>query len=220
MEVFRTRVGQAAEGDYYFPRDYLDDRFWRKIRNGEQLLVSAPRRIGKTSFLKNICSKENTDYLVKYFIIESADNSDDFFRQLYKKLLEYFSGMKRLREFVGDFLKSKQITKIGRDGIELHEVDLDYFEELKSLITQVALDKKLVFIVDEFSEVVENVINVRGKDQARKFLHMNRELRHEEELIDKIQFVYSGSIGLESLAESIDATKIINDLADFPINPL
>ncbi|HEC45181.1 MAG TPA: hypothetical protein ENI20_20440 [Bacteroides sp.] len=38
MEIFRTIVGPAAEGDVYFPRDYLDDRLWMIIRSGEQFL--------------------------------------------------------------------------------------------------------------------------------------------------------------------------------------
>ncbi len=169
--------------------------------------MSAPRRIGKTSFLKNICKQEEAGYLVRYLIIESADNANDFFKHLYRNLLEHFSKMGRIWESMADFLK---------DGIELKGVDLDYFEEFKRLINRIEPEEILVFIIDEFSEVTENIINAGGKDAARQFLHQNRELRHEETIKKKIRFVYSGSIGLGNLAESIDATKTINDLSDFP----
>ena len=106
--------------------------------------------------------------------------------------------------------------RVGRSKI----FDLDYFEEFKRLLNKIELEEKLVFIIDEFSEVVENIINVMGKDAARKFLHQNRELRHAGTVIKKIQFIYCGSIGMGNLAESIDAAKIINDLTDFPIPPL
>ena len=220
MEIFRTIVGPPAEGNVYFHREYLDERLWREIRKGEQLLVSAPRRIGKTSFLKHVCKQENKGYFVKYFIIESADSSNDFFKQLYTELLEHLSSKQRIWESLSDFRKSRQIEKIGPDGIELKAIDLDYFEEFKCLIKKVEIEEKLVFIIDEFSEVVENIINVRGEDHARKFLHQNRELRHKEEIITRVCFIYSGSIGLGNLAESINATKIINDLTEFQIPPL
>jgi len=47
-------VGPPAEGDDFFNRDRDLKRFRRLIENGSLLLI-APRRVGKTSFVLNLC---------------------------------------------------------------------------------------------------------------------------------------------------------------------
>ncbi len=220
MEIFNTIIGPPAEGDLYFPRTYLDTRLWKNIRNGGQLLVSAPRRIGKTSFLQHICNQEVDDYLVKYHITQSVNSSDEFFKRLYKSLLEHLSTQQNIWEGLTELLKRNKIEKIGKDGIELKGTDLDYFEEFRRLIKKIELNKKLVFVIDEFSEATENIINDQGKTPAQLFLHRNRELRQDRSISQKIQFIYCGSIGLGNISERISAIKSINDLTDFKIPPL
>ena len=220
MEIFNTIIGPPAEGDLFFSRTYLDARLWKNIRNGGQLLVSAPRRIGKTSFLQNICNQEEEDYFVKYHITQSINSSNEFFKRLYKSLLEYLSTQQNIWEGLTELLKRNRIEKVGKDGIELKGTDLDYFEEFKRLIKKIELNKKLVFVIDEFSEATENIINDQGKIPAQLFLHQNRELRQDRSISQKIQFIYCGSIGLGNITERIRAIKSINDLTDFPIPPL
>ena len=183
-------------------------------------MVSAPRRIGKTSFLQHICNQEVDDYLVKYHITQSVNSSDEFFKRLYKSLLEHLSTQQNIWEGLTELLKRNKIEKIGKDGIELKGTDRDYFEEFRRLIKKIELNKKLVFVIDEFSEATENIINDQGKTPAQLFLHRNRELRQDRSISQKIQFIYCGSIGLGNISERISAIKSINDLTDFKIPPL
>jgi len=220
MQVFNTIIGNSAEGESYFPRPYLDTRLWKYLQRDGHLLVSAPRRIGKTSFLLNICNQQKEDYQVKYHITESINSSNEFFKRLYKSLLEELSKRQSVWEGLTELLKRNDIEKVGVDGIELKKTDLDYFEEFKRLVNKVQIDKKQIFIIDEFSETTENIIRDHGENAARLFLHQNRELRQDRSISGKIQFIYSGSIGLGNIAERIGAIKNINDLIDFPIPPL
>ncbi len=214
--IFRTTIGQPAEGASYLARPYLDDRFWKSIQNGSHLLVSAPRRVGKTSFLRNT---SNEDFQKKYLTTESINRPNEFFKRLYKSLLEDLSAQKKMWEGIADLVKRNRIEKIGTGGIEIKGEDLDYFEELKLLIQKTEFDKPMVFIVDEFSETLENIITDQGESAGKNFLHQNRELRQDAAISKKIQFVYSGSIGLGNIAEHIGASKTINDLKDFKIPP-
>ena len=220
MQIFKTIIGNSAEGEFYFHRPYLDLRLWKRIQSDGHLLISAPRRIGKTSFLLNICNQEKQGHLVKYHITESINGSNEFFKRLYKSLLEELSKRQNIWQGLTETLKRNNIEKIGINSIELKRADLDYFEEFKRLIYKLQIDERLVFIVDEFSETTENIIRDHGANAGQSFLHQNRELRQDKSISRKIQFIYSGSIGLGNIAERIGAVKSINDLTDFPIPPL
>ena len=216
---FKTIVGQAAEGRFYFQREEIDELFWKYINKGAHLLISAPRRVGKTSFLKHMAQATDEKYLIKYHTTESINSSDEYFKKLYKSLIEELSGQKTTSEYFKGIFKSHGIKNIGPKGIELTKSDLDYFEEFKRLVIETQFEKKYVFIVDEFSETLENIILDQGEAFGKNFLHQNRELRQESAIHEKIQFIYSGSIGLGNIAERILASKTINDLRDFSIKP-
>jgi len=215
--IFKTIIGSAAEGDFYFPRPHLNIRLKKYLDTNSNVLLSAPRRVGKTSFLKNLKNDQWSGYFIKYHNTESINSSNEFFKRLYKSLLEELSTHQSIWKNIGDTLKRNRIEKIGGDGIELKGVNLDYYEELKQLLKKVNYGDKLVFIIDEFSETVENIINDHGESLGKNFLHQNRELRQDKDLSKKMQFIYCGSIGLGNIAERIGATKTINDLTDFPI---
>ncbi len=220
MQIFNTIIGSVAEGKFYFPRPYLDLLLWKALRKGESLLISAPRRIGKSSFLINICNQEMSGFLVKYHNTESVNRSNEFFKRLYKSLLEELSTHQKIWEDLTEMLRRNKVEKIGSDGIELKGIDLNYFEEFRRLIQKIEIDERLVFVIDEFSETCENILNDQGIEEAKIFLHQNREIRQDKIINSKIQFIYSGSIGLGNIAERINAIKSINDLHDFPMNPL
>ena len=75
-------------------------------------------------------------------------------------------------------------------------------------------------MLDEFPETLDNIINDEGEAQGRHFLQSNRELRHDRELCEQVQFIYTGSIGLDNLVSRLNETKTINDLARLKIPPL
>ena len=69
--IFKTIIGPYVDGDLYFSRPYLDNRLWKHIQNGSHILISAPRRIGKTSFLRN----KSTGYVESYTTFSTTKQS-------------------------------------------------------------------------------------------------------------------------------------------------
>ena len=45
-------IGPAAEGDFYFDRPYLDELFWKKIKESHNVSIAAPRRVGEMTGIK------------------------------------------------------------------------------------------------------------------------------------------------------------------------
>ena len=89
IEALSISTGQPADGKKkFFPRDNIINQIWRRLKRGEDLLLTAPRRIGKSSILHYIKKNPHEGYIVKYISIMGVDNSDTYFKNIYNTLLE------------------------------------------------------------------------------------------------------------------------------------
>jgi hypothetical protein len=225
--LLRVTTGSPAEGEEkYFPRPAITEKIWRKIENGEHLQLTAPRRVGKTSILKHLVRQPRKGYLVKYIIVQSVDRQNEFYKLLFNELVEdpeifgHLSGyIRKASQAVKTYINS--IKSIGKNGVSFdRSASLDYETELKKLIR--AIDqrcKKIVLEVDEFPHAVENIINM-DRQAGIRFLQSAREFRQDDRISQKVQFIFTGSIGLGNIVKKIDQTNLIMDLAPVPIPPL
>ena len=220
-------TGQPADGENkFFPRDKVIHQIWRKLKQGEDLLLTAPRRIGKSSILHYIKKNPHDGYIVKYLSIMGVDNSNIYFKQIYNALLEndeiygFWNHFLEKRKSDAKNVKDK-VTNIGLDGIGLEGEDKrDYYEETKELLKSLPKEtKRVVFLLDEFPETVSNIAQ-HSHEEAIKFLQDNRDLRQLNHDAD-IQFIITGSIGLSNVVKRLTNDKhLINDLTLIDIPPL
>jgi uncharacterized protein len=214
-------IGPAAEGEFYFDRPYLDEIFWKKLNESHNLSIAAPRRVGKSSFMLNLLKNEKDGFLCTYIITESINEPNEFFKKLYKTLLGLLNKGGKFKQFFEDVFKRLDIKKISLTEIEFGRNEIDYYEEILLLCKEVKENEvRVVLLIDEFSQTVENIITDQSGETAKNFLHQCRELRQNLDVKSKISFVYTGSIGLENLVLSIDEPRSISDLGHFTIPPL
>jgi hypothetical protein len=214
-------IGPAAEGEFYFDRPYLDEVFWKKLKESHNISIAAPRRVGKSSFMLNLLKNDKEGYSCTYIITESINEPNEFFKKIYKTLLGLLSRGGKFKQFFEDVFKRLDIKKISLTEIEFGRNEIDYYEEILLLCKEVKENEtKIVLLVDEFSQTVENIITDQGRETAKNFLHQCRELRQNLHVKSKISFVYTGSIGLENLVISIDEPRSISDLGHFTIPSL
>lgn len=214
-------IGPAAEGEFYFDRPYLDELFWKKLNESHNLSIAAPRRVGKSSFMINLLQNKREEYHCAYIITESINESNEFFKKVYKTLLGLLNRSGKFKQFFDDLFKRLDIKKISLTEIEFGHNEIDYYNEILLLCKEVKeTDKKIVLLIDEFSQTVENIITDQSRETAKNFLHQCREIRQSPDVKSKVSFVYTGSIGLENLVLSIDEPRSISDLGHFTIPPL
>lgn len=213
-----TMVGQAARGDKFFKREVEIEKILRQIENGRNILISAPRRIGKTSIMSYIEENPVKDYRIIYLNTEAVNNGNEFFKKLLNTLIREFESFSKYSVFAkGIFNK---INGVGKDGVTLSDKELNYELELINFFEKLNLDnEKLIIMIDEYAQTVQNILNNEGKEKAINFLQMNRELR-QEDFGKSIQYVYAGSIGLENVVSKIESSSAINDLVSLKVNPL
>jgi hypothetical protein len=216
-----TITGPPAEGARFFRRDYINEGLWREINKGVHILFAAPRRVGKTSIMKDIVYQGKEDYLCIFENIQSINTNEQFYKRLYFLLLNQLGNITKAKKYLTKWLKTKGIEEINWEGgVKFKEKQLDYKNELLSLITKLSeLNQKTVLFLDEFAEVIFRVKKKEGADSAIDILHTLREIRNKKDF-SYCYFVLSGSVGLDHVVESIDRLTLINDLHSLKVGAL
>jgi hypothetical protein len=171
----------------------------------------------------NLQDEPKDGYIVVYIDTESADSENEFWQKLFNALLEeeFVGKLKKYSKKFGSFLEKIKINKITTKGVEFGDGSVvDYATAFEKLIKELDSDKKLIIMVDEFAQTVENIIKYEDENNAHSFLRTHRALRQNENLAHKVTFIYAGSIGLESVVTKMNASKLINDLNSIKVKPL
>jgi uncharacterized protein len=221
-------TGQVVFAEDYFPRPKDEERVWRRLKSGGHLLILAPRRVGKTSLLRHLESHPQEGYVFLYVIVQSCNSEHEFYKEILEKLYssEFINRLNALSR------KGKEvIASILRriDGIEIAEAgsisfkDSDYkltCADLEKVISQLKLEHKLIIVLDEYPDVLEKIIKLESKQAAIDLLTATRSLCQNKAISQKVQFIFTGSIGLDTLAQRLGSSSLINATDKVAINPL
>jgi uncharacterized protein len=209
-----TITGDAARGERYLRREHINDDFWREVQKGNHILFVAPRRVGKTSIMKDLAENPPNGYACIYQDIEGVKSRNDFFRRLFHLILQCIqrSKVKEAKTFFIQCLKKFKITEVTKTGIKFDGKELDFENELRILIPDLK-DAKIhtVIFLDEFAEVISKLAKQGKESDAIDILHTLREIRSDDDF-KHFTLVFAGSIGLGFVIKSIDRPKLINDL--------
>lgn len=224
--AIKNIAGQPVRGDNFFDRPALVREFQKKINSGGSILISAPRRVGKTSLMFHVHDIGMDGFYFIHMITESINSENEYFKHILHRILdtEFLNIFEKQSKKAFHVLKdwAGRISEIGIKKIKFEPGhSLDYREEFINLIKEIDLEgKKLVLMVDEFSQAVENIIEDEGKREAIHFLQSNRELRQNDDISRKLQFVFAGSIGLENIVSRLNCFNLVNDLVTLSVPPL
>jgi len=217
-----TITGDAATEMRYLRRPLINDYFWREVRKGNHILFVAPRRVGKTSIMKDLAESCPEEFACIYRNIESVKSKNEFYQCLFELILYciHRSKIKEATTFIKEFFKKHCITEISKSGIKMESRLLDYEKELKDLIPELKNAKiHTVIFIDEFAEVIHKLYRNGNVEDAVDILHLLREIRSDKDF-EHFTLVYAGSIGMEFVIKKVDRPKLINDLHHISIDPL
>jgi len=216
-------VGQVVRGDDFWNRVHELAAIWDAVLNGSHVLLVAPRRVGKTSIMRHMQDSPKDGYLVVYIDTESADSENEFWHKLFNALMEeeFIGRVKKYTKKFGHLLEEINIKNISTKGVTFgDDTRVDYATAFEKLIIGLDNEVKLIIMIDEFAQTVENIIKYGDEKSAESFLRTHRALRQNTTLSKQVTFMYAGSIGLESVVAKMGATKLINDLNSIKVKPL
>ncbi|WP_394355913.1 hypothetical protein [Spirosoma profusum] len=171
--------------------------------------------------MNHLQENPEADQQYVYAITQSIDSVDGFYKELAKQVIDSPAFRTMLK--VTDTLKKVASALLQRINLKVSvpflDLSLDKGEpinfqtDFEKMLEELDLDGgKLIIMVDEFTETIDNIMLKHGKQEARRFLQLFRELTHNRKLTSKVQFLLTGSICLQPLVKKLEVSDLVNQL--------
>ena len=214
MEKISLKAGPPVEGiDFYGREKELQDAWENHISKGVSLLLSAPRRVGKTSFSKKMLKKaEENGWKTMYLDLEGISAESEFVK-LFKK---EFKPEKWFDKAGGVFLKileSIEELNVAGKGISINNSvwRSDTYGKIRQLIENA---ERVLIVIDELTIYLNHLLAQEdGREKVEFFLEWLRNFRQTT----KACWIFCSSVGIENFASMHQLSKHLNDLHSFPI---
>jgi len=214
-------TGSPVEGENFYGREKELSFAWSKVLKGNSLILSAPRRVGKSSFAKKLlenAKKENWNTLE--INLEEVSSEIGFVNLLIEKLQAanwWQSSMSKAERLFGQILESiKPSIGFGETkvSVEWSHTKIDVYQKLKGLINH---EEDTLIMVDELTILLNRLLkNENGKQDVEFFLNWLRSFRQVSGT--KIRWVFCSSIGIENFTSMHNLSYALNDVTTFKID--
>lgn len=203
-----------------FDRDAESTELWRQFRRENDVLMLAPRRLGKTFLLNRLQSEsEQEGFRAIVVDVEGFREEKAFFQHLCASIQEEIGYGATLAASLTERLK--RVVRGGQqDGdwrAMLLAVDWPEFaEHLLAQLEEDGGDKPWVLLIDEITIFTKALADDHDGNRAGNFLYQLRRLaRHHP----RIRWLFTGSIGLDTIARRGGFEGALVDLGVFSLRP-
>jgi transcriptional regulator with XRE-family HTH domain len=202
-------------------RDRLIEKLWY-ILERQSLVLTAGRRMGKTSILKKMVQEPQLGMRVLFRDLEALRTPLEFVDCVYQDVRADLSrrglAMNRVQNFI------EQVGGFEMQGLRLPKQAEPHW---KTILTKTMEDLTehqeglLIFCWDEIPMMLDNINRDQSETVAMEVLDTLRSLR---QMLPSVRMVYTGSIGLHHvisrLKETGYANSPINDMFVEDVSPL
>jgi hypothetical protein len=209
------QTGGTLDPAFVVGRDELVLEILNLLRKGTNVLITDPRRIGKTSVLGRIVWTVTDPEIAILVDFEGVDTVDEFLRRLITEIRKHAGFSKKVRTVLGGLF----------DNIEVHAGPVSVKqvfsarsaasileESLIDLSEQLAADgKTLYLLLDEVPIAARNIAERERPATAHILLQTLRRLRQRPG--SAIRWVITGSIGFHHVLRQVGSTEgVVGDL--------
>jgi len=203
-----------------FGRERECERLWARFRDGRNVLMLAPRRVGKTVLLNRLKEQsEARGYRCVVIDVEGRRDEKAFFRKMCADIQEGIGvGQAVMSAFSGRLRRVLRGTDDGEDWRSLL-LKTDWSEFADHLLAQLESEKDgppWLLLIDEIPMFVKSLLESEGQQRVHDFLYRLRNLRQEHH---KIRWLYTGSIGLDTIARRNGIEGALVDLEVETLEP-
>ncbi len=219
MQAPRNVIGRPVMGADFFDRDDARKQLWRLLQRHHVLLL-APRRVGKTSVLRQMV-REAGDHGVDHAVYLSAADVKSEAAFVAKVFAQSARGDDDLRRALMKGRIGRGLARIGEAELPGVKVAMHALPEDEWELTGEELgealhsgSKRRVVMVDELPIFVLHLLRQDpNAERARRFLDWFRDLRQgPADRADPVRWILAGSIGLDAVARRHNLGSTINDL--------
>lgn len=228
--MVRNVTGSPVEHDDFFDRPRDLARLQRELANGANCLLTAPRRVGKTSLVLRLCELEREAERCAVFLnVEGCHDELAFAEKLVDGLSEsglHPEPLSRVSLLVRKARQALSGLKVGAAGVDMEmgsAEDPDHStlgRAVESIFRKIeGGGKPVLLVIDEMPELLLALgRDEQGPERVSRLLHWLRALRQTHR--HNVRWIFLGSIGLDSFVDDRKLRKAINDLTPLNLDAL
>lgn len=217
-----NKIGPPVEGDDFFGREKEIRQANRLLDRNHSLLLSAPRRIGKSSLAKRLIEEKKAQgWKCVYIDLEETTTEEGFLRLV----IEAFKNNGIWKQFAEGMSKGlasvlDRIEKVSVGPVDFNigkkEEQEDSYKNLKELIKH---EEDTFIVVDELTLFL-GILNKsdNGAEKVAFILNWLRSLRQVSKT--QVRWLFCGSVGLRNFTSAMNLGYTINDLTEFSLDEL
>ena len=225
-----------VEGERFFDRQAELDLLADRVRNGTHTLLTAQRRMGKTSLVRELLRRLSADgdFQTVFVDLEDAGSAADAVAEIavqsrpaqraWSRIKDRFANVLR---GVGDQIDAVSVAEVRvtlRAGIDTGSWRQKGDEVLAALADLAESDRPVVLAIDELPILVNRMlkdddyrITSEGKRAVDEFLSWLR--RNGQDHQGRICLIVSGSVGLEPILQQAGLSAHANIFSPFDLKP-
>ena len=215
------KTGPPVEGDDFYGREKELQYAWENlILKGISILLSAPRRVGKSSFSKKMLKlAEENEWNVLYLDLQGISTEDQFVG-LFKDKLHSEKWWERTKSKIGEttlkLFDSIEDFEIAGNRISINSDAWrgNAYDKIQKVIEGA---DEILIVMDELTIFLDNLLKQEdGKKRVEDFLEWLRKFRQISGT--KVHWIFCSSVGITNFASMHQLSKHLNDVHSFPIS--
>jgi len=212
MGRMKNKAGPVVEGIDFFGRTKEIEQAIELLEDGNNLILAAPRRVGKTSFARKLIDVMAEKGWKGINIDLQKTPTESSFVNLFLKEIK---GENWFEKTIPSNLK----ISYGDFALEFNKNKHDFYRKIDEVLPH---DENTLIIIDEFTIFLDDVLRKKDKENEFEdiitFLNWIKGLRQTKG--SKIRWIFCSSISIESYLHKHNSTKRINDLTPFKLGEL
>lgn len=225
----RNIVGNVPEPEELYGREELIRHLWRQIR-GNNILLLAPRRFGKTGVMRHVLEQPEPPYLPVYFDLEDVDSAHEFLWRVTREVLSkqplrrLLQSARRLPTAIGDWVKDTfdEVEFEGAKAKFKKAIEEDWVMAARRLVLELEkAESTLVFVFDELPAMLDTIRRRHGAEAGREFMAWFRSARlQQKDRLRRHRFLVGGSTGIDLILRRLDSVDKLNDFERVYVEPI
>ena len=214
MGNITIKPGPPVEGTDFYGREKELQYAWENhVSKGVSLLLSAPRRVGKTSFSKELIKRAGKKgWKTLYLDLEGLSTESEFVK-FFKQNLKSEKWLNKAGDSILKVFDSIKELKVAGNEISINSNiwRTDTYGKIRQLIENT---EKILIVIDELTIYLNHLlIQEDGREKVVFFLEWLRNFRQTT----KVSWIFCSSVGIENFASMHQLSKHLNDLYPYPI---
>ena len=223
----KSSTGRWVSGDDFFDRDRELRLLESRVRDGNHIVMTGQRRMGKTSILRELGRRlEGEGYIFLFADVEGAVSGEDVVTKLAEVIYQQRPWTSRVWRTMGRSL-TEFMQRV--EQVSAHEFALHFRSELNArnwkrhgeqLVSECAsFDERVLIVLDEVPIFLNRLLKRDGGvGRVDEFLSWLRATFQQHEGSSPV-LVVAGSIGLAPLVQRLGISDRINYLDPFRLGP-